>query len=74
MRRRSSRSLPLRLSLLGALALGAIGSCELPKPQLPSIGAAPPAPQPATPAGGAAAGLGHADSLAPATLAIPSPT
>jgi hypothetical protein len=27
--------------VLGALALGAIGSCELPEPQPPSIGAVP---------------------------------
>ncbi len=28
--------------LLGILLLSSIGSCELPKPQLPSIGTAPP--------------------------------
>jgi len=31
----------LRALLAGLVLLGAIGSCELPKPKLPSIGAAP---------------------------------
>jgi hypothetical protein len=32
----------LRLAAAGTLTLGAIGSCELPKPQIPSIGATRP--------------------------------
>jgi hypothetical protein len=37
-RRRIARA-GLRALLAGTLALGAVGSCELPKPQIPSIGA-----------------------------------
>lgn len=36
----------LRLAVAGALALGAIGSCELPKPQLPTIGVVVPGSAP----------------------------
>ncbi len=35
----------MRFLLAGALALGAVGSCELPKPKIPSLGAAPVAPR-----------------------------
>jgi hypothetical protein len=31
----------LRAVLAGLVLLGAVGSCELPKPKLPSIGSAP---------------------------------
>jgi hypothetical protein len=36
----TSRRARLRALLAGLVLLGAVGSCELPKPQLPSIGAA----------------------------------
>ena len=48
---------PRRALLASIVLLGAVGSCELPKPQIPSIGAAPAdgtaaaAPSPAAAAG-----------------------
>jgi len=36
----ASRRARLRALLAGLVLLGAIGSCELPKPKLPSIGSA----------------------------------
>lgn len=38
--------------LAGLLLLSAVGSCELPKPKIPSIGAAPAGPGPVTLAAG----------------------
>jgi len=40
-RTEASRGARLRALLAGMVLLGAVGSCELPKPQLPSIGAVP---------------------------------
>ncbi len=42
---------PLRALLAGTLLIGSIGSCELPKPQIPSIGAVPTSAPSATAAG-----------------------
>jgi hypothetical protein len=54
---RSSGRVALRALLAGSLVLGAIGSCELPKPKLPSIGTT-------GGAAGAVAGSGTAASAA----------
>ncbi len=57
----------LRVFLAGTLLLGAVGSCELPKPKLPSIGWAPAstAAVPETPAPPATPGLAVAAPSGP---------
>jgi hypothetical protein len=70
--RRPVASLTVRALIGGTLMLGSIGSCELPKPQLPSIGSATadggPGPRGAAVDGGPAGAAGAAIRAGSAAL------